>query len=46
MKNIFLAFLLSLFGNAIFCQQVIPLYSGKAPGSENGIGMKEKLKLI
>ncbi|HMK16755.1 MAG TPA: alpha/beta hydrolase [Chitinophagaceae bacterium] len=35
MKNIILAFLLSLFGSAIFCQQVIQLYNGKAPGSEN-----------
>ena len=35
MKKIILAFLLSLFGNAIFCQQVIQLYNGKAPGSEN-----------
>ena len=26
--------MLSLFGNAIFCQQVIQLYNGKAPGSE------------
>ena len=34
MKNIFFAFLLSLFVNAIFCQQVIQLYNGKAPGSE------------
>jgi acetyl esterase/lipase len=34
MKNIILVFLLALFGNAIFCQQVIQLYNGKAPGSE------------
>jgi dienelactone hydrolase len=35
MKNIILVFLLALLGNEIFCQQVIQLYNGKAPGSEN-----------
>jgi acetyl esterase/lipase len=35
MKNIIFIFLLALFSNAIFCQQVIQLYNGKAPGSEN-----------
>src|SRR6187200_1700892 len=35
MKNIVLVFLLfTLFGNTIFCQKVIQLYNGKAPGSE------------
>jgi len=35
MRNTILFVLGIIFSETVFCQQVIPLYSGKAPGSEN-----------